>query len=215
MWQQTRRGRVGSSVIVMAAAAVVVMSGCTGRPATALGEGLPQTRREAQAWTKSEAALSGPSSHLKRLAPLVGNWHWTSKWWLWPGASPTVIAGTATSDWIFGERWLKIDCTYAPEDGVSRNWWRLVAFDRASGKYQGGQIGDWNSWGTWGDGEWSGAINGVTFQWSLPNPTTGDWVTVRYELAIIDDNLHTWTAYRSGSGGRLIKVWESRFQRVR
>jgi hypothetical protein len=91
----------------------------------------------------------------------------------------------------------------------------LVGFDRASKKYQGGQIGDWNSWGTWGNGAWSTAINGVTFEWSLPDPTTGTWVMVRYELAIIDDNLHAWTAYRSGSDGRLIKAWESRFQRVR
>ncbi len=84
----------------------------------------------------AQDGMPGPAPELKRLEPLVGNWHGTGTATFGPGAPPAKWSARGTFRKALGDFWIRedfrIDFEGAPAPLVMRNYW---GWDRENGRF--------------------------------------------------------------------------------
>ncbi|MBL8749269.1 MAG: DUF1579 family protein [Planctomycetes bacterium] len=84
----------------------------------------------------AQDGIPGPAPQLKKLEPLVGNWHGTGTATFGPGAPPTKWSARGTFRKALGDFWIRedfrIDFEGSPAPLVMRHYW---GWDRENGQY--------------------------------------------------------------------------------
>lgn len=153
----------------------------------------PEQAEMMQAW---EEAMTPGAEH-ERLAEAVGEWQATVKWWMEPGAEPSVSESTVTRSMSLGGRVLVEDwqgeMMGRPFIGHGR-----TGYDNVTGKY----------WSTWTDnmstglmvfeGQYDPESEKYTFHGSYADPISGEIIQSRS------------VGYMEESGREVMKMYEMR-----
>ncbi len=83
-----------------------------------------------QAWMK----YAQPGKFHANLAPLVGRWSQTVKWWMAPGMEPDISTGSCEYKWILGGRFLLKEVKSGSDD-ESFEGLGMIGYDNFKKKY--------------------------------------------------------------------------------
>lgn len=173
---------------------IVFITACRSGPDPA-----PQMSPEDMMAKMTELAQPGPGH--ARLEPMVGEFDVVGTFWMDPAAPPTQTRGRSTTKWILGGRFLHQsfsgDFMGAPFEGEG-----LTGFNNATGRYEGIWV---DNMGTMilpvstGTSDAGGTV--LTFTRSMDDPLTGQHMTTREVITIVDRDHHTFDWYQPGPDG--------------
>ena len=156
--------------------------------------------------------LAQPGEHHEHLAKLAGKWNSKGKFWMQPGAEPTVSEGTVEVTSIMGGRWMKSDFE-ADFMGLPFSGLGLDGYDNLSQKH----IGVWvDSMGTMmmtfeGTCQDNGRV--TTTYSKFNDPASGTAMTMKAVTTIIDDDSWKLDAYMRAPDGNEFKSMEILYTR--
>lgn len=186
-----RRGLISLILAVVIAAALTA--------ALAAGEGeqgeLGLTPEMMQAWTKA----STPNEHHRHLAKLAGNWSTTGKFWMQPGAEPTVSSGQATNEMIMNGRFLqsKFEGDFMGQPFVGMG---LDGYDNTLGKHIGSWIDNMGTMMMQFVGECAENGKVLTSMTEFTDPISGQPAKMKGKITVVDDNTYTYESWSQEPG---------------
>lgn len=198
-----RKVNLMKSVAVVAALLTLPLAG-----AMAQESGQPGMPEEMAQMMK----LAQPGEHHEHLSRMAGKWNSEGKFWMQPGAEPTVSMGTVEVISIMGGRWMKSD--FAAEFmGQPFIGLGLDGYDNLSQKH----IGVWiDSMGTMmmtfeGTCQDNGRV--TTTYADFVDPATGTAMTMKSVTSFIDDKTWKLDGYMQMPDGSEFKSMEILYTR--
>ena len=194
------------------------MRNCTGLLVAALVLiGIPALGGEAESGMSAEMAenmarAAAPNEHHRHLAELAGDWDWTSKMWMQPGAPPMETKGTARNELLMDGRFLRSefhgDFLGQPFTGMG-----IEGYDNVQERH----VGVWfDSAGTMmlnflGDCSEAGKV--LTSSADFLDPMTGTKTTFKGKTTIVNDNEYLFESWNSDPNGEFHKSMEITYKR--
>lgn len=126
-------------------------------------------------------ALAQPGPEHKMLEKLVGTWEQTVKFWMKPGAEPSVMQGKSINKMILGGRFLQSDVT-SGEGEMKMEGLNLMGYDRRHEHFT--TIG-FDTWGTYyvtGAGPYHEETKSIVMYGEDEEPTAG--ITQKYDIIV-------------------------------
>jgi hypothetical protein len=153
-----------------------------------------------------------PGAEHKILEPLVGNWTFTSKFWLDPSKPPMESKGTAARKWIMDGRYV---CEDVEGDvfGKAFKGLGITGFDKVQGKYLGSWVDNFGTGISQSSGTADKAGKVLTFQREDYDPITKQKIKGRDVIRILDADKHVMEMFKVGPDGKEMKVMELVFTR--
>ena len=185
--------------------------------ATAVLIGMPAFGGEAETgmsaeMTESMARAANPNEHHEHLARLVGEWEWTSKMWMQPGAPPMETKGNAVNEMLMGGRFLESRFNGSfmgqPFNGIS-----IEGFDNLQERH----VGVWfDSGGTMmlnflGECSEGGKI--LTTSAKYIDPMSGKPAKMKGKTTVANDNEYRFESWNSDESGEFQKTMEINYKR--
>ncbi len=154
----------------------------------------------------------GPQHAL--LAPFVGTFRAVVKIWMGPG-DPMVSTGIMVNSFQVDGLYLHQDYTGDPSDGpfprfVGRGYW---GFNPVTGKFEGFWIDNASSIMQLEYGDVDDAGKVWTMSSTVQNPQTGDMMTKKSVIQIIDNDHHSMETYFPAPEGSEVKGMEIQYER--
>ena len=168
-----------------------------------------------KAMMEKAKVLMAPSEAHKVLDNFVGQWNYTSKFWMDPAGEPEVSTGSATQMLVYGGRFLKqeVKGTWMGEafEGVGYTGYDNVRQEYTSVWIDGMMTGIMVS-----AGQYDAATKTLRQAGTVSCPMTGNKNhPCRSELKIVDADHHTLTSYTNGLDGKEVKAMEIAYERVK
>lgn len=148
----------------------------------------------------------------KAMEKMAGNWDYTMKAWMAPGAPPMETSGKRTAKMIMGGRYMVEDYT-GDFQGMAFEGQGMLGYDNVGKQYVGTWIdnmstGIMDSHGTYKDGAW------VMMGESL-DPMTGKSVTSRSKVTMPDADTIFMEMWMPGPDGKEMKWMEMTCKRTK
>jgi hypothetical protein len=165
----------------------------------------PDEKAMTEAWAK----MATPGAEHKKLDPLAGEWTYTAKFWMAPGAPPMEMKGEDKSVWIMDGRFLKGEVGgpaqngMPPFQGVS-----VTGYDNSSKKYVSSWIDNMTTAITPMTGEMDAAGKVLTFHYEEFDPMIGKKVKARQVIRITGHDSHVLEFYKAMPDGKDSKAGE-------
>jgi hypothetical protein len=150
--------------------------------------------------------LGAPGPEHKKLDPLAGEFTYTAKFWMAPGAPPMEMSGTSKTTWIMGGRFLQDDTSGPAQGGMPPfQGLGLTGYDNITKKYVGSWVDSMGTSITQMTGEIDAAGKMLTFHYEEFDPTIGKKAKVRQVIHI---NSHDMEFYKIMPDGTEMKTGE-------
>jgi hypothetical protein len=176
-------------------------------PATAAGTGsAPMVKALEDAMTPGEGQ--------KRLTPLIGTFNVVIKTWVTPTSPPIESRAASVNTWVLGDRYVQMmlnaDTPNDPFSGTGH-----IAYDNVTRNYQAA----WMDTGSTGITMYTGKIDAsgktALLKGSIPNALTAKPTPVELRLTIQPDGGHVNELWAQGKGGKMVKLMEMQYTRVK
>jgi hypothetical protein len=153
-----------------------------------------------------------PGEPHKKLDGMAGTWDTKITMWMMPGTEPMISAGTSTSQWVMGGRYLeerfKGDFGGMPFEGLG-----FTGYDNVKKRY----------WGTWMDNmstsmmssSGTAAADGKSwdFDGTMSDPMTGGETALKTKVTVRDADHHVMEMWAPGPDGKMFKSMEIAYSR--
>jgi hypothetical protein len=147
--------------------------------------------------TAMEAMMKAatPGEMHKKMEPLIGKWDCALKMWMDPSKPPSEMKGTSESQWIMGNRYLRMtfkgDFGGMPFEGRG-----VMGYDNLRKTYVGAWIDNFSTGIMNSTGEVDSTGKIFTFTSEEIDPLTGKKFKNKQVTKVIDENKHEETFYR-------------------
>ena len=170
---------------------------------------------EKQAEMEKMQALMAPGAAHKPLEAFVGNWNYTSKFWMSAESQPEETTGVAEHTMIYGGRFLKQDVKGTwmgqPFEGMG-----LTGYDNIRGQYQTLWVDSMATGMMWVSGQYDAATRTLNQSGANSCPLTGEKNRPGHsEWKVTDNDHNTYTAYLAEPDGKEFKAMEIAYERVK
>ena len=163
--------------------------------------------------------LAKPGENHKLLAGMVGNWTYTTKYWMAPGASPSESSGTAVYKPVFGGRYFQMNVAGSIEmpgaDGKIKKMefkgMSLDSYDNVKQKFVSAWIDNMGTGIAISEGTYDPATK--TFTYTSEMEMLPGMKTKARELLKIVDNDHRTLEWLEDRGGQETKTMEINYTR--
>ena len=156
-----------------------------------------------------KAGMPGPQH--KALEPLIGEWTYTAKFWIKPGAEPLMLSGRATRKMILGGRFLR-DEIQNEKPAADFKGIGLTGYDNLRKKYTAAWVDSMSSGIMTSTGTASKDGKVFTFVGENIDPADGKTYKNRDVIRILGKDKHVTESYK-GVGGKEVKVMEITYVR--
>lgn len=140
-----------------------------------------------------------PGAMHEMLAKSVGEWTYTSKYWMDPSAPPTVSEGRAVNEMILGGRYLKA-MNYSDVMGMPMEGMNIVAYDKATNEFFSFWIDNMGTGMTMARGKYDDNSKVCDMKGTMVDPMTGTEMEYRQTMKFIDDDNQLFEMYMVGDG---------------
>lgn len=140
-----------------------------------------------------------PGAMHEMLAKSVGEWTYTSKYWMDPSAPPTVSEGRAVNEMILGGRYLKA-MNYSDVMGMPMEGMNIVAYDKATNEFFSFWIDNMGTGMTMARGKYDDNSKVCDMKGTMVDPMTGKEMEYRQTMKFIDDDNQLFEMYMVGDG---------------
>jgi hypothetical protein len=153
--------------------------------------------------------LGTPGPHHKALDPLAGDYTYTAKFWMAPGAPPMEMKGEDKCKWILDGRFLHDEVTGPAQAGMPPfHGLSVMGYDNASKKYQASWIDNMGTTIVQMTGKMDETGKVLTLHYEEFDPTQGKNAKAREVIHIGGDHSHNIEFYRVMADGKEMKVGE-------
>jgi hypothetical protein len=153
--------------------------------------------------------LASPGPEHKKLDVLAGDWTYTAKFWMAPGAPPMEMAGTTKYTWLMGGRYLQDEVSGPAQAGMPAfQGLGITGYDNITKKYVASWIDSMGTGITPMTGEMDAAGKVLTMHYEEFDPMTGKMAKARQVLRIVDANHHDLEFYKVMADGKDTKAGE-------
>ena len=150
------------------------------------------------------AAMSAPGDEHALLEPFVGTFAAEVKLWMGPG-DPEVSTGTITNEWDLGGRFLRQTYEGDPNEGpfpefAGRGWW---GYNKIDSRWEGMWIDTASTvmQTEFGEVDLEGRV--WTMRGEMTNPMTGQPISKRSVVTLVDDDRHTMEMFFESPDGEM------------
>lgn len=163
--------------------------------------------------------LAKPGENHKLLAELVGNWNYTVKMWMAPGAPPMTSKGTATRKALMDGRYFELNVSgvFKMPDASGKladmnfKGSSIEGYDNVKKKFVNTWIDNMGTGIMVSEGTYDPATKTFTYMSEVEMPP-GNKTPVREEVKVIDKNHHVLSWYEN-RGGQEVKTMEIDYTR--
>ena len=155
-----------------------------------------------------------PSEGHKQLAPLIGKFKTISKWWMDPAKDPIVDKGTATSQWVYGKRFVKQDYK-GKWGGQPFQGMEFMGYDNVKRAYTSSWIDTMSTAMYISEGKYDPATKSFEMSGNYTCPITGGEKFGRSVIKVINDKQHVVEMYSAGPDGKEFMSMEIDYQRAK
>jgi hypothetical protein len=153
-----------------------------------------------------------PGPEHKVLEPLVGDWTFTTRFWMDPSKPPMESKGTASRKWIMGGKFVQEEVNSEffgkPFKGTG-----ITGYDKIQGKYVGVWVDSLSTGISQSQGTADKAGKVLTFSREDYDPFSKEKIKGRDVVRILDKDKHVMEMYKIGPDGKETKVMEIVFTR--
>jgi hypothetical protein len=167
-----------------------------------------EEKAKMEAWEKARAV----GEQHKLLADyMAGQWEFTNKMWMEPGADPMESKGTCTSRMILGGRFIetshKGDFMGEPFEGIG-----ITGYDNMKKKYIGTWVDNMGTCIISVEGSYDAGSKTFTYTCSFDCPFEQSPVKVREVIRLVDKNKHVleWYETRAGKENKTMEITYTR-----
>jgi hypothetical protein len=171
--------------------------------AFAVNTSFSQSEEEMKKWME----YMTPGDMQKMLAKGTGTWKGTVTFWMAPGGEPTKSEATATSEMIFGGRYLV--------SKMSGNMWGMPfegmaveGYDNAAKVFVSSWIDNFGTGMMYMTGKWDGAAKQINYTGKMVDPVSGNWIDVRQVVTYTSETSTKMEMYGPGPDGKEFKTME-------
>jgi hypothetical protein len=161
--------------------------------------------------SRDKVAADEPGPEHKQLEAFVGNWEMTGQCWEKPGGTAESVSGTAKSEWILGNRFVKSHVR-GSKTGQSMEGIAMCGYDNGQRKYVSSWQDDKCTAIKMETGSYDTGTKTFTYTGESKDKN-GQTVRCRRTVKINSDNEHVMTTYATESGKQEMKVAEITFKR--
>lgn len=179
-----------------------------------------QPDADMDAMMEAMEAMGAPGEQHKRLQHFVGKWDVVAKFYMYPGAEPTVSHCKAVVTSMFEGRFTREEFSGDFEMGgpepVHFEGLGFNGFDNISQKYIYCWMDSFTTGIMTGEGtlDSSGKLYTFTSK-NAPDPMTGGYKETQSKVKIIDDNKHVAEFFEKGPDGQWFRTMELTYKRMR
>lgn len=173
-----------------------------------------QMSAEEKAGMEAMMRAMTPGENHKMLDGMIGTFDAKVSMWMKPGAPPMVSTGKSVNSWILGNRFVeqKFDGAFMgmPFQGIG-----YTGYDNVKKQF----------WGTWIDNMSTGVMvssgsmtdAGKTWKFTstVSDPMTGKESTSEMRVTVADHDHHTMEMWDHAPDGKLVKIMEITYSRVK
>jgi hypothetical protein len=153
--------------------------------------------------------LASPGPEHKKLDSLAGDWTYTAKFWMAPGAPPMEMAGTTKYTWVMGGRFLQEEVSGPAQGGMPPfQGLGITGYDNITKKYVSTWIDSMGTGITPMTGEIDAAGKVLTFHFEEFDPMTGKMAKARQVIHVGGHNHHELEFYKVMADGKEAKTGE-------
>jgi len=156
--------------------------------------------------------LGSPGEGHKTLEPMVGQFDYTAKFWMKPGAKPETMKGTSVNTWALGGRFVqqqvKGQWAGQPFEGLG-----FTGYDNVKKKYVSVWMDNMSTGIMDGEGTLNDAKKTVQQSGKFSCPMTETQRSYRSEWTVINPNRHRYTSYHEDEKGKEMKTMEITYTR--
>lgn len=161
------------------------------------------------------AALSAPNESHQKLHPFEGRFKAEVRMWMGPG-DPHLTTGVMVNSLVLGGRYLQQEYQSDPNEGPfpsfeGRGFW---GFNKQSQQYEGFWIDNASTVMQIEHGKVDEAGAEWVMEGVAKNPVTGDDMTRRSIIRLVDRDHHSMETYFKGPDGKEAKGMEIQYKRV-
>lgn len=161
------------------------------------------------------AAMAAPVEAHQKLSAFEGRFQAEVKMWMGPG-DPHVSTGTMENKLVLGGRFLQEEYVGDAVEGPFPNFegkgfW---GFNTQSQKYEGFWIDSASTMMQTEEGEVNAAGDEWTMVGSMKCPQTGQLMSKRSVIKLIDQDHHSMETYFAGADGNEMKAMEIQYRRI-
>jgi len=183
--------------------------------ALACGLGLPFAAQGQEQEDPAMAAmmkLAAPGEHHQHLAKLAGDWKTAGKFWMVPGAPPDESSGTMHFEPILGGRFMQSHYKGAMM-GMAFAGIGLDGYDNLKQKHIGMWIDNMGTMMMTFEGTCTDGGKVTTTTSSFTDPATGQAMTMKSVVTLVDANKMLFEAFMKPAGGEFSKSLEITYTR--
>ena len=167
-----------------------------------------------QAAMEAMQKAGSPSEGHKALEPFVGTWTYTAQWWMSPEAPPEAMTGTATSNLIYGGRFLKQDIRGQSEGQPPFEGVGFTGYDNIRKEYQTVWFDNMATGMMVGRGQFDAATKALTDRGDFSCPLTMETHRqFRAVWKVVDQDHNIYENYMRTPEGREFKAMEIHYIR--
>ncbi len=206
---------------VIAAVVSASMIGCAGSQAAPKEDANPTEQAQAEKpmpqltpeeMMQKMVEAGTPGKEHAALAPLVGRWKTTTKWYQEPGKPPSVDKGTATHSWIFGKRFIKQDFN-GKWAGRKFQGTGLLGYDNVKKAYISTWTDNMSTTIATAEGTFDAATRSLQLTSKFSCPITGGENSARSVTRIVNDKEHVFEMFGPGPDGKEFKMMEITYKK--
>ncbi len=173
----------------------------------ALGKAEDKTSDQSQdAMMTKWKEYATPNENHKILDSFVGNWNYTVKWWMSPGAKPEVSKGTSNVKWIIGGRFLK-QSAEGKSMGQPFKGMGITGYDNAEKQYNSIWIDSMGTGMMMSRGNYDPSTKTLVEKGTFTDPVKGE-KSYRGVTKIINKDKYTYEIYISGPDKKEFRMME-------
>jgi hypothetical protein len=155
-----------------------------------------------------------PGEHHKHLARFAGNFEYTSRMWMAPGAPAMESKGTSSAKMILGGRYLQ-DTVTGDAMGMKFEGMGWTGFDNLSGEYKFAWIDNMGTGIMYASGRCSDDGKVLEFEGSVMAPGAPEPIPIKEVVTYVDDTHHRLEWYMPSKDGKMFKSMELNYTRVK
>jgi len=202
--------KTSRTLITLAALVLVLFAGSMtmAQDKMAEGESCPSgmTPEQMAKW----AEIAAVNDNHKALEGMVGSWSTTSKYWAAPDGEPMLSTGTCVNSWVLGGRYVmsdyKGDMMGQVFEGIG-----YMGYDNYKKKYTHLWMDSMSTMWMTSEGTMEGDT--CTLHSEFDDPMSGQKVSIRQEVTVIDNDHHVVNMYASTPDGKEFQMMEIKYTR--
>ena len=153
-----------------------------------------------------------PGEGQQKLEPMVGEFDVNIRTWLDPEQPPIESTAVAVTTWVLGKRYIQTMLSGyimgEPFDGIG-----YAGYDNVLEQYQATYMDSGGTGMEWFSGSMDPAGESAKLSATIPDPVTGEFLTVEMRLKIAASGDHVTELWEEGPTGKMVRIMELQYTR--